>query len=142
MRAEILVGPERRRRWSAEEKSRIVAEASVPGAKVAEVARRHDVSRNLIYSWRRAAARGCLGDVAVGALPDLVPALIGAADEGLSLDAAAAALVDEKRRARAIAETKAEGAIEVALPGETRLTVRGRVEERTLRAVIRALRRA
>jgi hypothetical protein len=56
--------------------------------------------------------------------------------------AVAAAPADEKRRARAIAETKAEGAIEVALPGETRLTVRGRVEERTLRAVIRALRRA
>jgi transposase len=142
MRAEILVGPERRRRWSAEEKSRIVAEASLPGARVAEVARRHDVSRNLIYSWRRAATRGCLGDVAVGALPDLVPVVVSAADGGLGPDAAAAASKDGQRRSRAIAETRAEGAIEVALPGETRRTVRGRVEERTLRAVIRALRRA
>jgi hypothetical protein len=75
-------------------------------------------------------------------LPDLVPVVVGAADDGLGAVAAAAAPVDGKRRARAIAETKAEGAIEVMLPDETRLTVRGRVEERTLRAVIRALRRA
>jgi transposase len=32
MKAEILVGPERRRRWSGEEKARIVADAAAPGA--------------------------------------------------------------------------------------------------------------
>lgn len=39
MKAEILVGPERRRRWSAEEKARIVAETGAPGAQVAETLR-------------------------------------------------------------------------------------------------------
>ena len=51
----IMAGPQRRRRWSEEERLRILAEAFAPGATVAEVARRHDVSRALIYLWRREA---------------------------------------------------------------------------------------
>ena len=45
MRAEVGVGPERRRRWSVDEKLRIVREAFAPAARVADVARRRDVSR-------------------------------------------------------------------------------------------------
>ena len=51
---EILTGVERRRRWSEEERLRILHEASLPGSSVAEVARRYDVSRSQIYQWRRA----------------------------------------------------------------------------------------
>jgi transposase len=40
---ELLTGPGRRRRWSAEEKSRIVEETLAPGARVSEVARRWQV---------------------------------------------------------------------------------------------------
>lgn len=54
MRAEILVGPERRRRWSVAEKLRIVGEAFAPGAHVSDVALRRDVSRGQIYQWRAA----------------------------------------------------------------------------------------
>ena len=53
MREEVLVGQERRRRWSIPEKDRILAEADEVGAVVAEVARRHDVTRQHIYQWRR-----------------------------------------------------------------------------------------
>jgi transposase len=49
----VLTGPERRRRWRPEDKMRILAEAFLPGACVETVARRHDVSRGLIYTWRR-----------------------------------------------------------------------------------------
>ena len=42
-RIEVLSGPERRRRWSAEQKQSIVAEAFAPGASVCEVARRVDL---------------------------------------------------------------------------------------------------
>lgn len=52
MRAEVLVGAERRRRWSVDEKLRIVREAFAPEARVAEVARRRDVSRAQIYRNR------------------------------------------------------------------------------------------
>ncbi len=43
---EIITGKERRRRWSTEEKLRIVAEAEEPGARVTDVAARHEVYRN------------------------------------------------------------------------------------------------
>ena len=49
----VFSGPERRRRWSAEVRLRILAEAFAPGACVSEVARRHDVATGLIYTWRR-----------------------------------------------------------------------------------------
>ncbi len=42
-RVEVLTGPGRRRRWSADEKARIVAETLVPGARVSEIARRWQV---------------------------------------------------------------------------------------------------
>ncbi len=49
----VFSGPERRRRWSDEERLQIVAEAFAPGARVADACRRHDVSTGLIYTWRR-----------------------------------------------------------------------------------------
>jgi transposase len=49
----VLTGPERRRRWSDDERLRILTEAFSPGACVSEVARLHDVSTALIYGWRR-----------------------------------------------------------------------------------------
>jgi transposase len=52
-RVEVLSGPERRRRWSAEQKRSIVAEAFAPGATVCHVARRRDVVPGQIYRWRR-----------------------------------------------------------------------------------------
>lgn len=61
--AEVLEGPERRRRWSAEEKARIVAESLVPGAIASVVARRYGLHRNQLYGWRRAIARP-IGDAA------------------------------------------------------------------------------
>ena len=50
---EVLSGPERRRRWSLEEKRAVVAAAFEPDAVVREVARRADVTPSLIYRWRR-----------------------------------------------------------------------------------------
>ena len=50
---EILTGVERRRRWRVEEKLRIIAELEQPGASFAAVARRHEVSRGLLWNWRR-----------------------------------------------------------------------------------------
>ena len=52
MRQEILTGAERRRRWSDTEKRSILGEVGMRGATVAEVARRHDLTRQHIYQWR------------------------------------------------------------------------------------------
>ncbi|WP_459698352.1 IS66-like element accessory protein TnpA, partial [Acidisoma sp. C75] len=67
---EIITGVERRRRWRSEEKQRVLAELEVPGVTVTEVARRHDISRGLIWTWRRQARRGSAPmDTSVGFLP-------------------------------------------------------------------------
>jgi transposase-like protein len=50
-----------RRRWSADDKLQIAREAFAPGARVALVARRRDVSRSQIYQWRAALREGRLG---------------------------------------------------------------------------------
>jgi transposase-like protein len=44
----VFSGRERRRRWNDEERTRILAEAFLPGACVAAVARRNDISTSLI----------------------------------------------------------------------------------------------
>ena len=52
-RAELLHGPERRRRWTLEQKALIVAEGFAPGVVTSSVARRHGVHPNQLYTWRR-----------------------------------------------------------------------------------------
>ena len=53
MRVEVLDGVERRRRWSDEQKLRVLMEIGLRGATVSDVARRHEVTRQQIYSWRQ-----------------------------------------------------------------------------------------
>lgn len=53
MRHEILIGVERRRRWPDEQKLSILSEVGVDGASVSDVARRHDLTRQHLYQWRR-----------------------------------------------------------------------------------------
>ena len=53
----VLTGVRRRRDWTDQDRLEILREAFSPGACVADVARRHDISRGLIYLWRRAALR-------------------------------------------------------------------------------------
>ena len=76
MGLEIISGVERRRRWSDADKLRIVAEADEPGAKVAEVARRHEVSRSILWTWRKQARAGRL---TMSDPPGFLPVLIDAA---------------------------------------------------------------
>ena len=59
-KAEILTGPQRRRRWSVSEKLEIVAETREPGVTVSLGARRRGVSPNQLFSWRRLAEQGAL----------------------------------------------------------------------------------
>ena len=50
----LITGPERRRRWSEEQKLELLAEAFGPGGNVTETARRADIHTSLLYRWRRA----------------------------------------------------------------------------------------
>jgi transposase len=110
----VLGGPERRRRWSASEKTRIVGESLAPGAVISEVARRHDVHPSLLHHWRRQACRGAADDSAVKFLP---------------------VSVGERR------PPAGTGAIEIELEGGVRVRVDAAVDEAVLARVLRALRR-
>jgi transposase len=52
-RVEVITGVARRRRWTAAEKARIVAESYAPGASGTSVALRYGLHRNQIFTWRR-----------------------------------------------------------------------------------------
>jgi len=51
----------RRRRWTDDEKVRIVEESHRDGVTLAEVARRHEISRSMLYDWRYRQKLGLLG---------------------------------------------------------------------------------
>jgi transposase len=60
---EIITGRERRRRWSTEEKLRILAETTEPGAAVRSVAARNGICESLLYTWRRQVREGTLREI-------------------------------------------------------------------------------
>lgn len=80
-RVDIRVGVGRRRRWSVEAKGRIVAESYAPGAVVSEVARRHDMSPQHLFGWRKAARAGLL-TLPADEAPLFIPVMREICDDG------------------------------------------------------------
>ncbi|MDE1144996.1 MAG: transposase [Azospirillaceae bacterium] len=89
--AEVLDGPERRRRWSAEEKARIVAESREPDAVASAVARRHGMHRNQLYAWRRE-LRGEEKAVGITFAPVLAEGMAAATGPGIEIAYAGAVI--------------------------------------------------
>lgn len=56
-RIEVISGTGRRRTFSIEQKAKILEETLAPAAVVSEVARRHGLSAQQLFTWRRAARR-------------------------------------------------------------------------------------
>ena len=125
-RIEVLTGPGRRRRWSADQKARIVAEALVPGARVSEVARRWQVCSQQVFGWRRA-MRLDLSSVARTTTTPATPSFVPIVSEAIP-----AATV---RRA-----TSAALGIEVKLAGAVVRVSSGMDDAAQLTAVLRAVR--
>lgn len=126
MQVEVLTGVERRRRWAAEEKARIVAETCEPGATVSAVARRHGVSRGLVFTWRRLARGGALG----GTAPRMIPVQIA--------ETGAVAPATKSSAATSAARTGA-GLIEIDLGDGRRVRVGADVDAVALRRVLDVL---
>lgn len=57
---EVIVGRQRRRRWTVEDKLRIVAETNEPGARIGDIAARYDLYPGLLFTWRRQVRKGVL----------------------------------------------------------------------------------
>ena len=129
---EIITGVERRRRWRLEEKLRIVAETEQAGACFAEIARRYDVSRGLLWNWRSQARRGVLA-LRLPA-PFLPVHVVGDASGGAARTAFEAPRPRDKQLA-------ADRRIEIGLPDGTVVRVGSDVSAATLRRVMAAVRR-
>jgi transposase len=126
---EIITGVERRRRWRDEEKLRILAELDEPGARFNDVARRHDVSRGLLWQWRDAQRRGKLVAEAAGFVPlRIVPELPAPEPQG----SVPAASTDP--------ENDADNRIEILLPDGTAVRAAEGISAAVLRRVLTALR--
>ena len=133
MGLEIISGVERRRRWSAADKLRIVAAADEPGAKVAEVARRHEISRSILWTWRKQARAGRLTmSDPPGFLPVVVDA-VSAMDTAASEPSAASLQADAP-------PPPDHRAITITLANGTRLEISAALSLRALSCIIGALR--
>ena len=114
----VLTGPERHRRWREDDRQRILAAAFVPGASVAEVARRHDVATSLIYKWRRQALSSNGGEML------FAPAVV----------------VDEPRPIPMKATSEDRPAIKVELSDGTRVSIGVTAPASLVTVTLRALR--
>src|SRR5215472_12861832 len=70
-RIEVFTGAGRRRSWSADEKAAIIAESYSAGETVCGVARRHGLTPQQLFTWRRLARHS-----AAGPPPMFVPAVV------------------------------------------------------------------
>jgi len=131
---EIITGHERRRRWSIEDKLRIVAETQEPGAQVREVAARHGVYPSLLFSWRRQVRDGVLG--APLRAPFVPVSLVTTEPAELSAHGASSMAACGSRAG----PVESEAAVEITLPNGFRLRVDQRVDARALRRIVGALR--
>lgn len=68
-RVEVFTGTGRRRRWPGEQKALIVAETYEPGETVSAVARRHGLTPQQLFTWRREAQRVRAGESPVAFAP-------------------------------------------------------------------------
>lgn len=133
---EIITGVERRRQWRLEDKLRIVAEAEQPGACFAAVARRHEISRSVLWAWRKQVREGVLvPSPAPVFLPVQVTPDPPAAAPGIATEAAASAGPAKARSGMG------HGQIEIALPDGTVIRVGEAIGSAALRRVVTVLRR-
>jgi len=134
-RIEVITGQRRRRRWTAQEKARIVAESFEEAANISEVARRNGVVRGLLTVWRHKFAAA-----ASVSAPGFVPVHI-AYEGGRATAGEPASLAPAHTRLEmaSAAPGKLRGVIEVEVSG-ARLRVESGVELATLSTVLSALR--
>jgi transposase len=125
---EVITGRERRRRWSTEEKLRIVAEAEEPGVRLTDIAARHEVYPSLLFNWRRQVREGRL---AADGPAHFVPVRLLASPQE----------APASRARRAVPDKSNSSGIEISLPDGTRLYIGREAQLPLLRPVIEALRR-
>ena len=113
--------PRRRRRsWTTDEKRRIVDESLEDGAPIAEVARRHDLNANQLFTWRRQFG---VEPADLKELPPILPVTIA------------------RTTAAEDSDPGSSGQMEIVLPEGDRIIVWADVEAAALTRVLKALAR-
>ncbi|WGF90894.1 IS66-like element accessory protein TnpA [Marinivivus vitaminiproducens] len=128
-RIEVITGVGGRRRWSLDDKARIIAATLEPGANVSDIARRHGLRPQQIFTWRRQARRlSSVGDemTFMPVVVDQVPTLPSPRSRRGTTSSASSATVPAP--------------IELKI-GRAVLRVREGADPRALAAVVRALKR-
>jgi transposase len=128
-RLEVITGTGRRRQFSEDFKSEVVAETLVAGAVVSEVARRRGLTPQQVFTWRRQ-ARTLPAPGAESTAPRFVPAVIE--------PKASAGVAPVRRRKQAHDADRISGLIEVEAAGITVRIGRG-ADAKTIAAVLRLL---
>src|SRR3979409_426836 len=128
-RLEVFTGAGRRRTWSDEDKGRIVAEIVASGESVSAVARRHGLSPQQLFGWRRELQ---VSQTALSHAEELqfVPAVLDVAPSS--------PLVRRQRKMPRHPVEPSAGMIEVEIDGVTVRVGRG-ADAKTVTAVLRAL---
>ncbi len=123
-----VVDTGRRRRWSFKEKLRIVEESHEGHRQASATARRHGISRSLLFSWRRAFREGRLG---VTDAPELVPAVV-LPDPAFSPEAFGRPVAGK---------SASSGRMEIMIGGDRRVIVNADVDGPALARVLEVLSR-
>jgi transposase len=127
-RLEVISGTGRRRQFTEDFKARVVEETLVPGAIVSDVARRHGLTPQQVFTWRRQARRPLANTESEAT--QFVPAVLETALPSLVLRG--------RQRKRTGQASRSCGSIEVEIDGVTIRIGRG-AEAKTVAAVLRAL---
>ena len=133
-RIEVITGQSRRRRWTAEEKARIVAESFETDTNISEVARRNGVARGLLTGWRHQFAATARSKAA-----SFVPVRIVEESGGGTTGEPDRAAPAQTRLLEKVLPARAGGMIEIEVSG-ARVRVEPGVELKTLSTVLSALR--
>ena len=144
-RAEVITDGGRRRQWSTDEKARVLFESLVPGANVSAVARRHGMSPQQLFGWRREARDEMAADAKAKRPDRAAPDKRGTSPQSSCVSAPA--FVPVMIAAPASAPTPpppaapCAGRIEIVV-GDCLVRVCGDVDTKTLTSVLAAVRRS
>jgi transposase len=122
-RIEVFTGTGRRRTWTAEQKTRIIAESYADGETVCAVARRHGLTAQQLFGWRRNARRRAQEGANIGSA--FAPVIVDTAQP--SCDAPVSP-----------ARPGGSAVIEIALAGAT-VRIPVGIDVATLKTVLRAV---
>lgn len=132
-RIEVITGVARRRRWSVEEKLRIVIESLRAGASVSLVAQRHGLRSNQLFKWRKMAREGAFGPFPAD--PSFVPVrIIG--------DDAPPSLRSSSRPSAEVSSAIGHSLVEIELANGCRLRVAADIEPLALHRLVTTLKAA